>query len=636
MFAIGEKLILFLKGFKAQSGYYLMGDPPRWHKWDKNNKAPKAAHHVVDHTAHSKAVEALQKIHHSTHAKSAAEMVGEVVIMGKKLADERNALRRLGEVKRDLLAGKKPSAGAVEWFWQAPKEKRDAAIAEVLRSRKPESVRLVDDMIQHAPAGAMDAADGQVSLFGDDPVVAAGAGGDAGHAEGDKWVQPLDAAIQEHQELVQVATTPTKVDDKVETEQQKVELGRMEAARAEGGQQPAPAAEAEPRIVFPVATTPAPAAEPQPLPTHPATRVLTEGERNDIRRSSELFDKYGRKAEGGRAAWREDVMSGKMDNLWEEHLANVKAVEERAKAARKAKNDAWRDKNLPRLRANKAAEIRAQQEARARADEFERKVAEAQAAAQEKLRAQMEQDRRVEAAAQAKKEADEAAARANQPLELPKSGRVSEDDPSIYGSWLLGREGALWSDVRKLAPSSEKVESSAKSPAAAPKKPSTVGRFWGTKYAPTPVPAPASGEAAVSSKPIVFLPPSRPVVGAAKDAAKAASDAAKAASDAAKKVDDAQSELEKKLQEYDEKEAARYAKERYNLLTQGLPEKEVTAHWKNQEKISRDRASSIKAQIQSAKDKGDRIKVLRLESERRDALREANGHKMRALAPKGS
>ena len=545
MFAIGEKLILFLKGFKAQSGYYLMGDPPRWHKWDKNNKAPKAAHHVVDHTAHSKAVESLQKIHHSTHAKSAAEMVGEVVIMGKKLADERNALRRLGEVKRDLLAGKKPSAGAVEWFWQAPKEKRDAAIAEVLRSRKPESVRLVDDMIQHAPAGAMDAADGQVSLFGDDPVVA-GAGGDAGHAEGDKWVQPLDAAIQEHQELVQVATTPTKVDDKVETEQQKVELGRMEAARAEGGQQPAPAAEAEPRIVFPVASapktatqptitpssptdavagmkqaleaddaagalaavagltlanlktamasigvyarqgeakrdflarigsilanntrsaikerervsemreladrfdrasrtreialgalarggydenhrddatasqaesemtrirdefaklgdvppslagrsvaaapasaqaapapspvaepqivfpvaaTPAPAAEPQPLPTHPATRALTEGERNDIRRSSELFDKYGRKAEGGRAAWREDVMSGKMDNLWEEHLANVKAVEERAKAARKAKNDAWRDKNLPRLRANKAAEIRAQQEA---------------------------------------------------------------------------------------------------------------------------------------------------------------------------------------------------------------------------------------------------------------------------------
>jgi hypothetical protein len=34
---------------------------------------------------------------------------------------------------------------------------------------------------------------------------------------------------------------------------------------------------------------------------------------------------------------------------------------------------------------------------------------------------------------------------------LPSKGRVSEDDPAIWGSWLLGHEGELWSQVRQLA-----------------------------------------------------------------------------------------------------------------------------------------------------------------------------------------
>lgn len=35
---------------------------------------------------------------------------------------------------------------------------------------------------------------------------------------------------------------------------------------------------------------------------------------------------------------------------------------------------------------------------------------------------------------------------------LPQWGRVSEDDPSVYGSWLLGHEGRPWSEVRNLRP----------------------------------------------------------------------------------------------------------------------------------------------------------------------------------------
>jgi hypothetical protein len=37
---------------------------------------------------------------------------------------------------------------------------------------------------------------------------------------------------------------------------------------------------------------------------------------------------------------------------------------------------------------------------------------------------------------------------------LPTSGLVDENDPSLYGSWLLGHEGEPWASVRNLAPKS--------------------------------------------------------------------------------------------------------------------------------------------------------------------------------------
>lgn len=52
------------------------------------------------------------------------------------------------------------------------------------------------------------------------------------HAEGDKWVMPIDAAVAEHKELVAAAESPSKADDKAVLVEQKAELGKMEAAQA--------------------------------------------------------------------------------------------------------------------------------------------------------------------------------------------------------------------------------------------------------------------------------------------------------------------------------------------------------------------------------------------------------------------
>lgn len=53
---------------------------------------------------------------------------------------------------------------------------------------------------------------------------------DSAHAEGDKWVMPLEDAIAEHEELVDTLKTPNTEDDLEEAKEQGDELERMEAA----------------------------------------------------------------------------------------------------------------------------------------------------------------------------------------------------------------------------------------------------------------------------------------------------------------------------------------------------------------------------------------------------------------------
>ncbi len=59
---------------------------------------------------------------------------------------------------------------------------------------------------------------------------------EAGHAEGDKWVMPLDAAIAEHKDLVDIAETASKEDDKAEAVEQAKEPARMEDAKKDVAQ----------------------------------------------------------------------------------------------------------------------------------------------------------------------------------------------------------------------------------------------------------------------------------------------------------------------------------------------------------------------------------------------------------------
>lgn len=176
--------------------------------------------------------------------------------------------------------------------------------------------------------------------------------------------------------------------------------------------------------------------------------ALTDDQRNKIAKDDTLLAKYGTKGEGSRGIWKEAARGGKFDHLWTEHLANEKAAEDAEKARKRAKNDAWREKNMPKLVAAKNARIQMEDERR----EADRQYAERQAQIKENVRQRIADENAAMAEAERKQDASYRIAPKPAGNSLPTSGRVSSDDPSIYGSWLLGHEGELWSRVRVFAP----------------------------------------------------------------------------------------------------------------------------------------------------------------------------------------
>lgn len=126
--------IYFFKAIKNQAGYYLYGNPPRWHKFDASNPAPADAHKVVDHKAHVAAIEKLKDKHHADPSMSAEDMANEVHAEGEKIAAYKNAIARANDVKKKLLAGKNPQKNEVIWFWKAPEQKRQEVIDALLSS----------------------------------------------------------------------------------------------------------------------------------------------------------------------------------------------------------------------------------------------------------------------------------------------------------------------------------------------------------------------------------------------------------------------------------------------------------------------------------------------------------------------
>ena len=140
------KPILFLKAIAGQAGYYLSGSPPRWHKWNKDRPAPADAHAVVSHSAHVKAVLKLKDSHHAKPADPQA-MHAEVVALGTHIAEQANAVARLADVRKKILAGISPQKNEKTWAWKAPPEKVQAVIAEIKAKGDAKSQALLAEFL---------------------------------------------------------------------------------------------------------------------------------------------------------------------------------------------------------------------------------------------------------------------------------------------------------------------------------------------------------------------------------------------------------------------------------------------------------------------------------------------------------
>lgn len=146
--------IYFFKAIKNQAGYYLYGNPPRWHKFDAGNPAPADAHKVVDHKAHVAAIEKLKEKHHASPNMSAEDMINEVSAEGEKIAAYKNAIARANDVKKKLLSGKNPQKNEVVWFWKAPEAKRKEVIDALMASGNEFAVNGIKQIIAEHDGGA--------------------------------------------------------------------------------------------------------------------------------------------------------------------------------------------------------------------------------------------------------------------------------------------------------------------------------------------------------------------------------------------------------------------------------------------------------------------------------------------------
>ena len=168
--------------------------------------------------------------------------------------------------------------------------------------------------------------------------------------------------------------------------------------------------------------------------------VLTEEQRNELARSDFAYQAHF--AGTPRGAFKAAARTGGLDHLYAEHVAHLAEVAAAEKAAKQVKNSAWRAKNLPKLAQAKA--IREQTEA-------DRKIAAVRFAKDESARRDAERaaiaaNLAAIAAAPKAVAVTEVVATSN-PVRraMPTRGIITEDDPSIWGSELLGYEGESWS-----------------------------------------------------------------------------------------------------------------------------------------------------------------------------------------------
>ena len=203
---------------------------------------------------------------------------------------------------------------------------------------------------------------------------------------------------------------------------------------------------------------------------------LTSEYRNDIARSDYMFQKYGEKGEGARGRFKEAARSGKFDHLYEEYTAQLAASKAEHEASQKAKqtakNEAWKQKNLPKLAEAKRKREEAAKEERAKKLEAAKRYAEATApgAAKTYLNVPFHMKEQAKAAGaywdpdrkkwfvggevpaglkqylpqQPSGSPSVQPSRSASGSKLPQYGHIGSDDPSIYGHELLGHEGESW------------------------------------------------------------------------------------------------------------------------------------------------------------------------------------------------
>jgi phage-related protein (TIGR01555 family) len=217
------------------------------------------------------------------------------------------------------------------------------------------------------------------------------------------------------------------------------------------------------------------------------TAQATEKQRELISKDNRLFLAYASPGEGARAKWREGIAEGKYDHLAEMAEKNKKADEENKKADEtsiKAKKDAanakWREKNLPRLAAAKAERERIERADRQQRIDRAKAYYEAKNSPNKTYLNVPYEQREIAKENGAYWDPDakkwfvggdipqslskfkpsttqsgpssiqglRESAPKRPALSLPTSGRINDDDPSIWGSALLGHEGSTWRSFR--------------------------------------------------------------------------------------------------------------------------------------------------------------------------------------------
>lgn len=211
-------------------------------------------------------------------------------------------------------------------------------------------------------------------------------------------------------------------------------------------------------------------------PIKVSAQELTPEQRNKIAKSETLYQKYGSKGEGSRAEFKEKSRGGKLDHLYTEYEAEQSSLAEAQKKIKKEKSEAWKEKHLPRLVKAKTERIqREQQEKVAKISAYKS----AQSTPVEKrqyLNVPFSEKEHASASGavwdpdrkkwfygegelpsglieykQKQPTSESPHATTKEPerkiythRKMPTSGYIDADDPSIYGSELLGHEGESW------------------------------------------------------------------------------------------------------------------------------------------------------------------------------------------------